>query len=134
MNPEVISMELGVEDKKSVALSEAGVNRKLIYGVLKEGLLASKVRIDVDENGDTIQIEEPDHSTRHKFLDTALRVMGDLKGDAMIDNRKVSINMGGVNKEEVSKMMDMVKDVRDQLDGLKGSGSQTGEVKSNGIV
>ncbi len=131
METEIIPKDYPLEpnvDKKTVALESVGITRPVIYQVLKEGLLATKTRTSVDDDGEEQTSEEPDHNTRHKFLDTALRVMGDLKGDAMVDNRKVTINTSGVKESELSSMLEMFKGVKEQLASMERAGKNTGEV------
>lgn len=77
--------------KKDLALEKAGVTRPLLYSRLTEGLNAVKKRIGSDDCGEPIEIEEPDLIIRHKYLDTALRVFGDLKDNSVAVG--VSVNM-----------------------------------------
>jgi len=65
--------------KKAIALKEAGVTRKEMYTCLAEGLKATKKSMDADGEGNPVLKEEPDLLIRHKYLDTAARIYGDLK-------------------------------------------------------
>lgn len=56
-------------------MSEAITDKKLIK-VIDDGLTANKT-FAVDES----VVEVPDHATRHKFLETALKVKGAFKTD-----------------------------------------------------
>jgi len=98
-----------VDNKKEVALERAGVTRSVMYSVLYKGLHAKKKVKIINDVGEEEVFEEDDLVTAHKYLDTALRVVGDLKGDAMIDNRKVSIttNVDPVDLEQrIKAVMD----------------------------
>lgn len=119
-------MELQIPEdtigRKEIAMVKAGVTREKMYRVMAEGLVAMRL----EESGDGEMTEVPDHSTRHKFMESALKVTGDIKPDGSIDNRKVVIT--GVSDELVRGLMSMVADVSEQLGRLKDEGHQTGEV------
>ena len=53
-------------------MQEAGVTDESLVSVLKGGLNANKVTTAGDSSVDV----QPDHPTRHKFLETALKIKG----------------------------------------------------------
>ena len=57
-------------------MEEAGVTDTKIVQVLKEGLDASKPVVMGKESSDSFVDIQPDFQTRHKYLETALRVKG----------------------------------------------------------
>lgn len=81
--------------KKVIALKKAGVTRELIYSKLYEGLNAVRVKIDSDERGEPVEVQVPDLIIRHKYIDTAARIYGDLKET----NVSVGVQVN-VSKEE----------------------------------
>lgn len=73
---------------KETAMLSAGVTRAKLYEKIFEGINASKKITDSDEMGNPVLREEPDLIVRHKYIETALRVLGDLKPDSVVDNSK----------------------------------------------
>lgn len=116
-----------IESPKHKAMSQAGATREVAYSVMVAGLGAERVTT-VLVDGRMDEKREPDHNTRHKFMDSYLRAVGDIKPDALVDNRKVSINMAGVSKEAVAGLLGMVADVKAQLNSLRADGHQTGNI------
>jgi len=57
-------------------MEEAGVTDTKIVQVLREGLDASKAVVMGKESSDSFVDVQPDFQTRHKYLETALRVKG----------------------------------------------------------
>ena len=71
---------------KEIALSKSKVTRKKTYDVLYEGLSSVKVISDEDMlSGKITYREEPDYMVRHKYMETALKVFGDLKDKQEIE-------------------------------------------------
>lgn len=85
--------------RKLKALEKAGVTRPTMYQRLSEGLSHGKTIIVVDDNGEPLEKFEPDMVIRHKYLETALKVFGDLRPDGGV-NVGVGVNVGGMSKEE----------------------------------
>lgn len=56
-----------------VALENVGVTFEEIAQKIKDGLGAVRTR-NKNEDGKWVEVEEADHGTRHKFLETAIRV------------------------------------------------------------
>lgn len=54
-------------------LEEAGITDKILLDKLKDGLDASRV-ISIQVNGETKQIKLTDYLTRHKYLETGLKL------------------------------------------------------------
>jgi hypothetical protein len=77
-------------------LLKHGLDDHTVIQVLGDGLNANRSmardKAFTDDDGKTQKITElvevPDHSTRHKFLDTFLKIRGDLKDGPLIDNSK----------------------------------------------
>lgn len=110
--------------KKELALNKAGATREAGAKAIAEALGATKVVV-VDKFGSTT--EEPDHLVRLKAEEMRARYVGDLK-EISVDNRTVNINTTGVSVEAVKDIINMIASVKLQLDGLRESGSQTGEI------
>lgn len=81
-NPERLAVEAATEaitqgSELVAALEAVGINSEyLATKVIKKGLRAKKM--SVNRLGDEVDLG-PDHSTRHKFLNTVLEIRGDLK-------------------------------------------------------
>lgn len=118
------TLETELETPKVRAMTKAGASREASYKAIADGLRARKVSVQKD--GSTI--DEPDHQVRLKAAEMIARMNGDLKADVMVDNRKVTIGMVGVSREAVKGLMEMAEDVKRQIEGLRQSGRQTGEV------
>lgn len=108
--------------KKEIALSKAGATREVSYKTMVEALKAESMT--VDKFGD--EHMTADHSSRLKAAELISRLNGDLKTDVTVDNRVV--NISGVGKEALETLLHMVKDVAEQLRGLRAGGQQTGEI------
>ena len=55
-------------------LQKAGVTDEKLVSVIKEGLEANKVVVMGKESQDAFVDVQPDHPTRHKFLETTLKI------------------------------------------------------------
>lgn len=84
--------------------SDAGVTRPLVYKRMFEGLNATK-KVTELLDGRMIVTEEADMTIRHKYLDTALRVLGDLKDSGVNVGVGVSVK---VSKQE-SELLEAYK-------------------------
>lgn len=113
--------------KKELALSKAGATRDIAYKAMVEALSAETMVLD-KFGGEHLT---PDHSSRLKSAELISKLNGDLKTETTIDNRTVNIN--GLNTEAVTSLLHMVKDVASQLQALRTSGQQTGEIIDVGI-
>ncbi len=80
------------DERKELALASAGVTDGLIGKVLKDGLSAGKWEQRYDSQGNSSQVWVPDLVIQHKFLDTAVRMLGWIRPDANIDN-SVNFNL-----------------------------------------
>lgn len=69
-NPQLLSSSSGFIE----ALKEAGVTEEKLSKVLNEGLEATKVIVMGKESKESFVDIVPDHPTRHKFLETGLKV------------------------------------------------------------
>lgn len=112
------------EESKLTAMAKSGATREAAYTALVRGLTAKKMTID--KYGDE-HIEE-DTANQIRSAEIISRMNGDMKADIAIDNRRVSINMVGINKEMLQGLITMATDVKKQLESLKSSGYQTGEI------
>lgn len=70
---------------KELALQNSGVTRRKTYDVMYEGLGATREFRNIAENGEEIVEVVPDHLVRHKYMETALKVFGDLKDKQEIE-------------------------------------------------
>lgn len=119
---ETLEKSVETSDKKTVALTKAGATREIAYTTMVNALTAESMT--VDKMGD--EHFTPDHQSRLKAAELISRLNGDLRTDVVVDNRVV--NISGVSTEVVTGLLHMVKDVADQLRGLKAGGQQTGEI------
>ena len=62
-------------------LAQMGVTDEKLAKVLNEGLEATKVVVMGKDSGEAFVDIQPDHPTRHKFLETGLRLRGYAKED-----------------------------------------------------
>lgn len=79
-------------------MQEAGVTDEKLVQVLKDGLDASKT-IVMGKDEDSFVDIQPDHPTRHKFLETSLKIKGigkELEAPASIS----FINVSTTDKQE----------------------------------
>lgn len=88
-----------ISEQKLKSLTKAKVTRPLVYERLYEGLNAVKRYVDADDKGDPVLREEPDLLIRHKYLDTALRVFGDLKPDGVQVGVGVNVGLSSGERE-----------------------------------
>lgn len=105
---------------KEQAMQAVGATREASYKAIVAGLSSKK--LTVDKNGD--EHWEEDTTNRLRSAELIARMNGDLRPETMVDNRSVTINAGGMSSE----LLEMVKDVKEQLGRLKVSGHQTGEI------
>lgn len=108
--------------KKELALERAGATRDIAYKTMVAGLDAESMT--VDKFG--LEHTTPDHSSRLKAAELISRLNGDLKNETVVDNRTVNIN--SIDTEAFTSLLHMVKDVASQLQALRTSGQQTGEI------
>ncbi len=71
---------------------KAGVTDEKLTEVLRDGLSANKVIVMGKESSESFVDIQPDHPTRHKFLETALKIKGigrdaDASGNTFIFNK-----------------------------------------------
>ena len=111
----------GIETNKEIALRAAGATREASYKTMVEGLQAESMT--VDKFGD--EHMTPDHSSRLKAAELISKLNGDLKDSPTVDNRVVNISIGS---EGLEALVEMVRDVGEQLRVLRESGQQTGEI------
>ena len=57
-------------------MERAGVDDVKLVSVLKEGLEANKVIVMGKDSAESFVDIQPDHPTRHKFLETSLKIKG----------------------------------------------------------
>lgn len=57
-------------------MQKAGVTDERLVSVIKEGLEANKVIVMGKDSSESFVDIQPDHPTRHKFLETSLKIKG----------------------------------------------------------
>lgn len=62
-------------------MEQSGVTDKKLADVLKDGLEANKTIVMGKESSESFVDIQPDHPTRHKYLETALKIKGIGKDD-----------------------------------------------------
>lgn len=122
------SVETEPLTRKEVALVKAGATREVAYKSFVEALGAETMSLD--KFGD--EHFAPDHSTRIRAAEMISKLNGDLKAETVVDNRVV--NISGVNAEALGGLVQMVSDVKLQLESLRESGRQTGEILDVQVV
>lgn len=81
-------------------LAQAGATDEKLMAVLKEGLDAQSTHVTKD--GDEVTIEKtPDYATRHKYLDTALKIRGAYPKEG--NNPNINFNFGQVADQQRDK-------------------------------
>lgn len=113
------------KDKKSVALQKAGVTTEKVISSLSEHLVATVHTTVYDDMGRASSVEVPNYPVQEKAQEKLIRVMELVKPE--VGPVAVNINIG-MSASEVKMLMEMASDVKSQLDSLRGSGKQTGEV------
>ena len=108
--------------KKELAIEKSGARRELAYGKLVE--MTSAKNVILDKFGG--EHEVPDNPTQLRAAELILKVNNDLKeGGILVENKTINV---AVSPEALKDMLHMVKDVADQLRGLRSNGRQTGEI------
>lgn len=74
-NTQKILSKPKVQKKLSELMDEEGIGDRTLLMTLKEGLQASKTVVMGKEENSFVDIQ-PDHATRHKYLETGLRLRG----------------------------------------------------------
>lgn len=116
-------MELEPINKKEVALQKAGATRELAYKTYVEATKAETVHYD--RYGEEVG-REPNHEVRVRAADSISRLNGDLKDTGTVGiGTQVNIIVG---KDEVLELMKMVNTVKEEINGLRCNGRQTGEI------
>jgi len=113
---------LPTNNKKESALIKAGATREVAYKAMVEGLNAESMT--VDKYGD--EHMTPDHQARLKAAEMISRLHGDLKAEGGSNTTYNTVIQS--SSEEMKVFSEMIKDVKEQLDGLVMSGRQTGDV------
>ena len=78
-----------------IYMEKAGVTDEKLVGVLKDGLEATKTIVMGSEDSSFVDIQ-PDHPTRHKYLETAIKI----KGLNNNDGTTVNINFNKVVEDD----------------------------------
>lgn len=71
--------KIGDANAKEMSLSKSRVTRKRTYDVLFAGLSATRGIEETRADGTTVLVQVPDFLVQHKFLETSLKLFGDLK-------------------------------------------------------
>jgi hypothetical protein len=88
---DVLLGDLNLSDRKIQALERAGVTLDEIAKCISEGLKSGVWTTEADERGEPINVFKPDMLVRHKYLDTAAKILEILRPDGKlnsIDNSK----------------------------------------------
>lgn len=115
-------------DKKLLALERAGATREAAYRTMVEALNAEVMTID--KFGD--EHTAPDHGARIRAAEMISKLHGDMK-EVVVDNRTYNTVIQA-SAEEVGMFMKMLGGVKEQLEKLRVSGRQTGEVVDAEVV
>lgn len=114
--------EIKTQDSKENSMIKAGATREESYKAIVRGLTCKKMT--VDKFGE--EHYEDDTTNQLRSAEIISRMNGDLRPETMVDNRVV--NISGIPSEAIVSLVDMVKDVSQQLASLRVSGRQTGEI------
>lgn len=93
-----------IQDALQTIMENSGITDQLLMNTLKEGLKAKKVHGTSD---DFVEIE--DHSTRHKYLETGLKLKGHL-------DKKVDIVHHKSHEEQLRELQGMIFEDGDIID------------------
>lgn len=113
-------MKVALKDKNT-AMAEAGATREAAYKAVVAGLTAKKMT--VDKFGD--EHFEEDTTNQLRAAEIISKLNGDIKTDITVDNRQVHVSVG---KADLAPLLEIVANVNAQLESLKRSGRQTGEI------
>lgn len=100
---------LDVRSEVLNALGSSGMQMSDIYGVLKDGLSAVRKRTS-SYGEDEIEI---DYGVRHKYMVTALELLGHLRKDV-----KGSVDKELIEEEVMSAILDKVRDEAKRLGAI----------------
>ena len=107
---------------KEQRMESAGLTRQKAYGKLVEMCEAQVMTLD-KFGGEHVA---PDNPTQLRAAEMILKMRGDIRPETVIDNRVV--NIAGIPAEVTKGLIEMVADVKAQLEKLQNSGQQTGEI------
>lgn len=79
-------------------MQEAGVTDEKLVSVLKDGLEATKVIVMGTKSDESFVDIQPDHPTRHKFLETSLKIKG--IGKDSDGGTTVNLNFNNIAKQD----------------------------------
>ena len=92
-------------------LIKAGVTRKKVYEALEKGILAKKTVVEYDADGNGKTVEVSDLVVAHKYVETALKVFGDLvdvKTEVNVDASRKELNITTEEREELKRIREMI--------------------------
>lgn len=97
-NTQKILSKPKVQETLAQLMDDEGIGDKTLLNTLKEGLQASKT-IVMGKDEDSFVDIQPDHATRHKYLETGLRLRGHgVKAEQ--PNNTIIFNQGDVVKSK----------------------------------
>lgn len=113
--------------KREKNLESAGVTRQKVYEKLEKGLSAVKVVTEIID-GQVHETEVEDFAIRHKYIETALKVFGDLvevKTEVNVDASHKSVQVSMAEREELDRLR---MEVHKRVVLVDGAGAVGGEV------
>lgn len=111
--------------QERVSVTEGRSDDREVISSLAEHLVATVHTTVYDDMGRASSVEVPNYPVQEKAQEKLIRVMELVKPE--VGPVAVNINIG-MSASEVKMLMEMAADVKSQLDSLRGSGKQTGEV------
>ncbi len=106
---------------KELRMERAGATRESAYKAVVDGLTAQSMTLD--KFGE--EHYSSDTSSRLRSAEIILKLRGDLKPDNLVENKTVNVN---ISTADLSPLLELVNDVREQLSRVKIEGHQTGEI------
>jgi hypothetical protein len=80
-------------------MEKLGITDEELTKTLKNGLSATKAIVMGKDSGESFVDVVPDHPTRHKFMETGLKLKGYLRNSEPVNNTIVIPILGGITKE-----------------------------------
>jgi len=111
-------------DDKQLAMERAGATREESYKAMVRGLTSTTTIIDKFGEEHIF----PDTTNQLRAAELITKAHGDWKEGATINNNNVRIEMGEVRTTLLEGVMEMGRDLAQQIKQLNGSGRQTGEI------
>ena len=100
--------------EKALDVELNGSARKTLYKGIREGLGAMRTGRVLDADGDLTTEEVPDYNVRHKYIETGLKIIGDLvevKTEVNVDASQRTLQISVAEREELERLRSVIHEV-----------------------